>query len=162
METLFGTTGDVNAAQGCARAVVVFFYGLILLRISGRRTFAGMSALDTIIIIVAGSVLARAVTGSAPMDTAMAGAGMLVFLHWLVARLLARSEMLAHLVEGSAITIAQNGTVDDKARKSSKIAKSDIAEALREHGLDGMEELNKTLKLTLERSGRISVIKQER
>lgn len=160
METIFGSTDHVSAAQACARAVVVFFYGLILLRLSGRRTFAEISALDTIIIIVAGSVLGRAVTGSAPMGTAMAGAGMLIFLHWLVAHLLARSEGLAHLVEGSAIVIARDGVVDEKERKSGKIAKSDIAEALREHGLDGLEDLGKTRKLTLERSGRISVIRR--
>lgn len=159
MEAIFGTTDHVSAAHACARAVLVFGYGLILLRLSGRRTFAEMSALDTIIIIVAGSVLGRAVTGSSPMGTAMAGSGMLVFLHWLVAHLLARSERLAHLVEGPAVIIARDGVVDETKRKNSKIAKSDIAEVLREHGLDGLEDLNKTRKLTLERNGRISVIK---
>ena len=160
MEMLFGTTDHVSAAQACARAVVIFFYGLALLRLSGRRTFAEMSALDTIIIIVAGSVLSRAVTGSAPMDTAMAGAGMLILLHWLVAHLLARSEGLARVVEGDTVILARDGIVDDAARKKSKIAASEIDEVLREHGLDGAKELDKTRKLTLERNGRISVIRR--
>jgi uncharacterized membrane protein YcaP (DUF421 family) len=160
VETIFGSTDHVSAAQACARAAVIFFYGLVLLRLSGRRTFAEMSALDTIIIIVAGSVLSRAVTGSAPMDTVMAGAGMLILLHWLTAHLLARNERLANLVEGAPIILARDGVVDDEARKKSKIAASEIDEALREHGLDGAEELGKARKLTLERSGRISVIRR--
>ena len=83
MDALLGTTHNVNAAQECLRALVIFLYGLIVLRISGRRTFARMSAIDFIITIVVGSVLAQAMTGSVPIGPAMIGAAVLVFLHCL-------------------------------------------------------------------------------
>ena len=37
MEALFGKMHDVNLWQECARAVLIFFYGLVLLRLSVGR-----------------------------------------------------------------------------------------------------------------------------
>ncbi len=39
-EFLFGSTGQITWGQECARAVVIFGYGLVLVRIAGRRIFA--------------------------------------------------------------------------------------------------------------------------
>src|SRR3954451_21763678 len=62
-EVLFGPTGQIAWGQECARAVVIFGYGLVLVRIAGRRIFANWAALDTIVSIVIGSSLSRALTG---------------------------------------------------------------------------------------------------
>ncbi len=60
MDLIFGTMHHVTGPQECARAVLIFFYGLFMLRLSGRRTFAHWSALDMIISIIVGSTMARA------------------------------------------------------------------------------------------------------
>ena len=39
LDAIFGGMKDLTLAQECARAVLVFFYGLVMLRLSGRRTF---------------------------------------------------------------------------------------------------------------------------
>jgi len=38
--------------EECARAVVIFFYGLVSLRLSGRRTFVQLSAVGLIMSII--------------------------------------------------------------------------------------------------------------
>ena len=45
LTALFGAKDHVSLFQECARAVLIFFYGLVLLRLSGRRTFGHWSAL---------------------------------------------------------------------------------------------------------------------
>jgi hypothetical protein len=52
LTSLFGVEHDVSFFQECARAVLIFFYGLILLRMSGRRTFGRWSALDIIVSLL--------------------------------------------------------------------------------------------------------------
>ena len=64
---IFGVDAHLSWAQECARAVLVFAYGLLLVRVAGRRIFGKWSALDIIVSIVVGSNLSRALTGSAEL-----------------------------------------------------------------------------------------------
>jgi uncharacterized membrane protein YcaP (DUF421 family) len=64
-------------------------------------------------------------------------------------------------VEGRPIILALDGTIAEKSRLASKISMCDLEEALREKGLDGLEEIGKARKLVLEPSGKISVIKKD-
>jgi uncharacterized membrane protein YcaP (DUF421 family) len=160
LETLFGGLKDLSLAQECARAVLIFFYGLLMLRLSGRRTFAQMSAVDLIISIIVGSNLSRAMTGGVPFWGTLAAVAVLVALHLLLAGIVARSSRLSHWIEGGPVVLAEDGVIREGARLRCKISLSDLSESLREHGLDGLGELHKVRKLVLEPSGKISVIKR--
>jgi len=159
LEGIFGATHHVNLWQEMARAIMLFFFGLIMFRMSGRRTFARMSALDLVITVVVGSILAQATTGAVPIIPAMGGVSMLVFLHWFMGHLVARSEVLARLVEGKEVILLKAGQIDEKARLHAKISLADLAEALRAHGLDGLHEIGKVQKMALEHNGKISLVK---
>lgn len=60
---LFGSLGHVSWLQECARAAVIFAYGLVLVRVAGRRVFGKWAALDIIVSVIVGSNLSRALTG---------------------------------------------------------------------------------------------------
>ncbi len=64
---IFGRDDAVDTAQLVARACLIFVYGLVLVRLAGRRVFGRWSALDIIVSIVVGSNLSRALTGNAPL-----------------------------------------------------------------------------------------------
>src|SRR6202012_1988798 len=160
-ETVFGIQSHVTLPQECARAVLIFFYGLVLLRLSGRRTFGHWSAIDVVVSVVVGSALARAMTGSAPLPGTRAAAAGLVLLHVALSAVIARSEKLSRLVEGGAITLARNGTLDETVRKSHMISLSHLAEAPRQHGVDGLPGTDTVKAIELEPSGKISVIKRQ-
>lgn len=162
LETIFGGMKDLTLAQECARAVLIFFYGLGMLRLSGRRTFAQMSAVDLVISIIVGSNLSRAMTGGVPFWGTLASVIVLVVLHLILAYGVARYPGLARWVEGSPVVLAHDGTIIERARLASKISLADLDESLREEGLDGLAEIGKTKKLVLEPSGKISVIKADR
>jgi uncharacterized membrane protein YcaP (DUF421 family) len=160
MEWIFGGMKDLTLAQECARAVLIFFYGLAMLRFSGRRTFAQMSAIDLVISIIVGSNLSRAMTGGVPFWPTLASVAVLVALHLLLAHAVARNARLAAWVEGSPVVLARDGAILESARLSCKISMADLEESLREHGLDGLDDMAKIDKLVLEPSGKISVIKR--
>jgi uncharacterized membrane protein YcaP (DUF421 family) len=160
-ETIFGIQNHLAIPQECARAVLIFFYGLVLLRISGRRTFGHWSAIDVVVSVIVGSALARAMTGSAPLPGTMAAAAVLVLLHVALSAIVAHSETLSRLVEGVSVTLARNGTLDEPARKSHLISRSDLAEALRQQGLNSFQDMDNVKAIELEPSGKISVIKRQ-
>jgi uncharacterized membrane protein YcaP (DUF421 family) len=161
LDTIFGGMKDLTLGQECARAVLIFFYGLGMLRLSGRRTFAQMSAVDLVISIIIGSNLSRAMTGGIPFWGTLASVIVLVVLHLILAFGVAHSPRLARWVEGDPVILSRDGEILEGARLSYKISLADLDESLREKGLDGLAELGKTRKLVLEPSGKISVIKKE-
>ena len=95
LDAIFGGMKDLTLTQESARAVLIFFYGLIMLRLSGRRTFAQMSAVDLVISIIVGSNLSRAMTGGVPFWGTLASVAVLVALHLMLAHAVARSWSLA-------------------------------------------------------------------
>ena len=109
-EVLFGPTGQITWGQECARAVVIFIYGLV--RIAGRRIFANWAALDIIVSIVIGSSLSRALTGNADLGGTIAAITLLMALHWLLARAAAVSPRLSHLLEGRPVWLSQAGQIE--------------------------------------------------
>ena len=158
---LFGVQNHVSAAQEGARAVLIFAYGLLLLRMAGPRMFGHWSALDIVITIMVGSALARAMTASAPLIGTMVAAGVMAFLHVALAHCVARSAKLAHIFEGEAVTLIDHGRIDHDARKRNMISEADLREALRQEGVDGEKHANNVKMMTLEPSGKLSVIKVE-
>jgi len=159
MDALFGIKDHITLGQECARAVLIFFYGLVMLRLSGKRTFARWSALDMIISIIVGSNLSRALTGSAPLAGTLAAVAVLVILHIAFSFAVARSEWLSDLIEGNAVLLGRDGHLDDGQRRRHYISTEDFAEALRRQGVEHVED---TKAICLEANGRISVIKKER
>jgi uncharacterized membrane protein YcaP (DUF421 family) len=160
LDAIFGGMNDLTLAQECARAVLIFFYGLLMLRLSGRRTFAQMSAIDLVICIIVGSALSRAMTGKIPLWGTLAAVAVLVGLHLLLALGVARHKLLARWIEGRPILLASDGRIDDPARLRCKISMNDLDESLREEGFDGLEAIGEVKKLVLEPSGKISVVRK--
>ena len=161
MEELFGTQHHVTFAQECARAMLVFAYGFLVLRLSGRRAFGKWSALDFVISIVIGSSLARVITGEAPIDGTFAAVAIMVAMHLALSWAVSHSDMLSHVIEGRTVELTRDGQIDQKTRKAHLISNADLDEAMRAECLGGLEDLAKTKRLHLEPSGKISVVKRE-
>lgn len=156
LEAVFGETGHVTWAQECARAVLIFAYGLVLVRFAGRRAFGKWAALDIVVSIIVGSNLSRALTGGADLWGTLAATTLLMFLHWVLSQAAARSEALSSLLEGEAIHLGGQGRLDRGALVRNGLSGADLAEALREAGL---EDAKGARKILLEPSGKIAVIK---
>lgn len=161
MESIFGSLHNVDVAQECARAVLIFVYGLIMLRVSGRRTFAQWSAIDIVVSIIVGSSLSRAMTGSAPLWGTLAAVAILVLLHLGISYAVSRSQKLSRLIEGDSVVLASDGDIREANLHRHLVSLSDLGEALREKGLDGLAAIGNTKRIELEPSGKISIVRKE-
>ena len=153
---VFGTEHMVTWWQECARAGLIFAFGLLLFRLIGRRVFAKWAALDIVVAIVVGSNLSRALTGSAPLWGTLAASGALMALHWVLAHAAAASSALSRLVEGDPIEIVTAGEVQRGAMRANGVSPTDLDEALRNASIETPRE---AAKVTLEPSGRLTVVK---
>jgi len=151
--------GDANALQLSARAVILLLFGIICIRISGRRTFSLRSPLDIIVATVVGSNLSRAMTGKAPFFAGLVATFVLVVLHRLLAWASLRSRFVARWVKFRPVLIVRNGIADTAAMKKEGISREDLLEALRGEQID---ELSGVRLANLEGGGKISVIPKRR
>jgi uncharacterized membrane protein YcaP (DUF421 family) len=86
----------------------------------------------------------------------MAATAVLMALHWVLAMAAARSTWLSHALEGRAVVLAISGaTVPGKLARHS-VTEADLNEAIRQSGAARLEE---TQRITLEPSGKITVLK---
>lgn len=156
LQQVFGDTGPALWWQECARAVVVFAYGLLIFRIAGRRVFGKWAALDILVSIVAGSNLSRAITGSADLFGTLAATTLLLAMHWVLARMVAASPALSRVIEGAPQVLVRSGGADGAKLSRHAISEADLKEALHAAGLEDMTEAR---LVVLEPSGKISVLK---
>jgi uncharacterized membrane protein YcaP (DUF421 family) len=157
LHRVFGELGQVTAWQECARAVLVFAYGFAAVRLVGRRVFGKWAALDIVVSIIIGSNLSRALTGSAPLAGTLLATTLLLALHWLLAQTAARSKRLGRLIEGWPTPLVEHGRPDRAALLRWSVSESDLAEALRAHGL---QNLSRVELMLLEPSGKISIVRR--
>ncbi|MBV8096806.1 MAG: DUF421 domain-containing protein [Acetobacteraceae bacterium] len=156
LQDVFGTMHQVTWWQECARAALIFFYGLALVRLAGRRVFGKWSALDIIVSIIVGSNLSRALTGSAPLGGTLLATMLLMGLHWVLAHAASLSPRLSRVLEGGAIELAVGGDRRQSALVRAAVSEADLGEALRQQGIEGLAEAK---RVTLEPSGKITVMK---
>lgn len=158
-EILFGTGKDLTALQMCDRGILIFIIVLVLIRISGRRSFGMHNPLDSIITILPGAILSRAVTGSSPFLPVVAACSVIVLIHRLLSWLIVHSPRLCNFIEGKEILLFNDGKfLEDNMRKA-LLSKKDIMEGIRIDALT--DDLNKIEKVYMERNGKISIIKKQ-
>lgn len=152
----FGTGSNLNYLQMCSRAIVICVITLILVRIAGRRTFGLHAPFDNIIILLLGSILARAVVGASPFGPTVLAASAIVILHRFLARYCVRNHIFATWVKGSKIELFHNGTFNERNLLYCGVSKDDIREEFRlKRGLTAFDAIN---TIYMERNGLISFV----
>jgi uncharacterized membrane protein YcaP (DUF421 family) len=144
--------------QMTARAVVVFFTSLILLRIAGIRTLGKQSAFDTLTSLMLGAIMGRAVVTDQSFFGSILAALVLMLLHRLTAWIAYRSKITGAIIKGESLLLMRDGNWERKNLSRSHVTEEDIMEALR-HDIN-ITSLDKIREVYLERSGEISIIKE--
>ena len=123
--------GEVTRWQMSLRALLIFLYGLVLIRLGPRRIFGKNMVYDVLLAVVLGSALSGALTGNAPLVPTLAAATALVVLHALLGRLALGLPAVGRLVKGSETLLLRDGEIDRRALRRSNLTERDLMEALR-------------------------------
>jgi uncharacterized membrane protein YcaP (DUF421 family) len=154
-----GKATQLTLLQISIRALTIFVVGLALVRIGDRRSLSEKTAFDAIFIVLVGSMLSRAINGTAPFFTTIAAGIVLMVIHRAFAFAACHSHAFGKLLKGQPITVVRNGEIDWQRLQQNLVSKHDFEEDLR---LDAHTDDVATIHLArLERSGDISFIKKK-
>lgn len=154
---IFGQGKDLTMFQMSARAVVIYLITLILIRISGRRTFGKKSAFDTTIVIILGSVMSRAVVGASAFVPTVACCLVFVLLHRGIAWLRIYSKFVTRLTQGAPQILYRNGKIHRENLRVGLMTYDDLKADVRRKA--NQSDLKDVKEIHLESTGEISVIK---
>jgi len=156
---LFGEGKDLSVLQMCDRAIVIYFIALIMLRISGRRTFGKKTAFDNTIAIILGAILSRAVVGASAFVPTVACGLVLVLLHRGLAWVSLRSKIVKHLLQGASIPLYGNGKLHKENMVTSLITEDELIEDIRLKANIG--RLAEAEEIYMETNGEVGVVKKD-
>ena len=75
---------QLGATQVCLRALAVYLVLIEYVRLGKKRFLGEATAFDATLVIVAGSLASRGISGNAPFIASLAATGTLIFLHWVL------------------------------------------------------------------------------
>jgi uncharacterized membrane protein YcaP (DUF421 family) len=147
--------------ESVVRAVIVYFFLLVVFRFAGRRTLAEMTTFDFILVLIVSETTQDALTAT---DTSMTNAALLILT--LVGTNIGLSLLklyfprLEKWLDGRPFLIVEDGKCLKPRMDKARVDESDVMEAARRaHGLERLDQIKYAI---LERDGRISVIPHPR
>lgn len=155
MEHLFGRADELGWVA--AKALLLYFTAVLVLRLGERRTLADLSLFDFVAAVAVGSVVGR--LPSARDSSFLDGAATLAAVlgaHWCITRL-RRFPSLTHILEHEPRLLVAHGKVLDHELRRCGLTRSDLHAMLRQRGVGDPVEAR---FVVFEQRGQVSVIRE--
>ena len=141
--------------QLIARAVIIYVFLLVSLRLTGKRQVGQLAPFDLVLLLVLSNAVQNAMNGGDNSVTAgLVLALTLIVLNVFLANLTWRSRRLEALLEGRPRVLIHNGKLVARPLAREKITRHELMAALRDAGVARIDDVKVAV---LETNGHISV-----
>ena len=142
------------------RGVGIYLILLVVIRLSGRRTLAQMTAFDFVLLLIIAETTQQALLGD---DFSMANATVLILTLFVTDILLSLFKgwmpRATHLLDGVPTVLISLGKPDEYAMRRSRVDIEEILEAARsQHGIERLDQIKSAV---LEVGGHVSIVPAE-
>ena len=143
------------------RGASIYFFLLIVIRLSGRRTLGEMTTFDFVLLLIVAETTQQALLGD---DFSVTNAFLLIItlvgIDILMSVLKNRFETVERVVDGIPMIIVEDGRPLKERLRKSRLDEHDVLSAARR--LQGLERMDQIKYAVLEADGAISIIPKER
>lgn len=143
--------------QMVIRALLVYGFLLVVLRVSGKRTLSQTTPFEFVLLLIISETVQQAMVGD---DQSLTGAALLVLTlvgtSIVLSLVKQASPRIDKWLDGVPLIIVENGKMLRGRMRKSRIDEADILESARM--LQGLERLDQIEYAVVERSGEISII----
>jgi uncharacterized membrane protein YcaP (DUF421 family) len=136
--------------------LAVYFFIVIAIRLFGKKELAQLSVVDLVFILLISNSVQNAMVGpNATLTGGLVAASSLFFVNYLLKYLQYRFPKFGKVVEGETIMLVYKGKILQKNMKDAKITEDELMEAIREHGVAAVKEVDLAI---MEVDGNISIL----
>ena len=144
---------QIPIAEKVLRTVLVYAVIVVLFRLGGKRGLAGLNTFDFVVIFLLSNVVQNAIIGNdQSLLGGVVGAATLVAINAVLNRALARSNRLAHLLEGHASTVIRDGQLQTGVLRRLAMRPAELDHAVR---IQNGDDINEVGNGRLEPSGQL-------
>lgn len=138
------------------RPVLVYFFLVIVLRLSGKRELVQLNPFDLVVLLTLSNTVQNAIIGDDnSVSGGLLGATSLLATNYLVVRFLYNHRKLDQLVEGRSDVLIENGKVRPQHLKHELITMAQLEAAARKQGFGSLANVDQCI---LEPGGTLSFI----
>jgi uncharacterized membrane protein YcaP (DUF421 family) len=138
------------------RAVVVYAFLFVLLRITGKRQVGQLAPFDLVLLLVLSNAVQNSMNaGDNSLTGGLVSAATLVALNYFLAYVTGRSKKLELLVEGHPEVLIHNGKVFERVMSRVGLTHHELMAAVRQGGCTSLDDVHLAV---IENNGSISVI----
>lgn len=147
--------------ESVLRGLAIYLFLLVIMRISGKRSFAEITTFDFVLLLVIGETTQQALLGEDfSVTNAFVVIATLAGVDIALSHLKQHSTRLALFLEDQPLVLVADGRLLKERMDEVRVDKEDILAAARE--LQGLERLEQIKYAVLERNGGITIIPKER
>jgi uncharacterized membrane protein YcaP (DUF421 family) len=140
------------------RAIALYAFVILVMRIIGRRELSSMSPFDLILLIILGDAIQQGLTQD---DYSVTGAVIAVAtiatLQVATSYLSFRSEKARRVLEGLPIVVVDHGELVEENLKRERMTADEVAEEMRQQQISSLDEVEWAI---VEANGSVSFIKK--
>jgi len=133
-------------AEKILRAVIVYLFLIVGLRLAGKRELAQLNPFDLVVLLTLSNTVQNAIIGDDNSVTGgLIGATALLAVNYVVVRFLFRHQKIERLAEGDAAVLIHKGVLQRKQCEAELISEAELEAAARRQGLDGLHEVEQAV-----------------
>ena len=137
----------------------VYIFIIIAIRLFGKKELAQLSIIDLVFILLISNAVQNAMVGSdSSLSGGLVAATTLFIANYLFKLLLYRFPKFGNLVQGTEILLIYKGQLNELNMTRAQISREEISEAVREHGVSEIRDVDLAV---LETDGNISIISND-
>lgn len=150
---------DINElVLTAARASVLYFFLLFVVRILGKREVGNITAFDLIVAFMLGEVTDEIIFGDVSMTKGFLAIGVVAAWHIANSWASYRSRFIERLTGSEATPLIEHGQINRKGLAKERMSEDEVMAALRLQGIDDIAQVKKAM---LESNGQVSVIRED-
>ena len=137
----------------------VYLFIIVAIRLFGKKELAQLSIIDLVFILLISNAVQNAMVGSdSTLSGGLVAASTLFIINYLFKFLLYRFPQLGNYVQGNEMLLIYKGQLNKANMDKARITHEEILEAVREHGVAEIREVDLAV---LEIDGNISIISDQ-
>lgn len=134
----------------------VYLFIVIAIRLFGKKELAQLSVVDLVFILLISNAVQNAMVGpDSTLSGGLVAASTLFIVNYIFKYLQYRFPKFGKIVEGDATMLVYKGEIIQAHMKKAKITEDELMEAVREHGVESVKEVDLAI---MEVDGSISVL----
>jgi uncharacterized membrane protein YcaP (DUF421 family) len=150
---------QVSLVEKVVRALLVFGFLVVALRLGGKRELGQINVLDFAVLLLVSNALQNAMIGADDsLVGGVVGATTLFAANYVFVRLVFRSRRASRIFEGTPTVLLEHGRLHEQALQSEAITVEELQAAALERGFGELSEVD---LIVLQPNGHLAIMGRE-